>query len=225
MIILIIIVVCCYFYFDKRKFDKSNYKIESGNTYFNTRFNAGNNGEFLTFSKLERISRSSKIVTNVYLPKEDGTTTEIDLVLIHETGIYVFESKNYGGWIFGNEKSKYWTQTFKTGRKEQFYNPIWQNNTHVKHLKTYLPDIADNIFQSIIVFSERCTLKRIEIYSQNIKVINRYKLNSLMDELIRKNGIALTSTEVDDIYRKLKIHTNKSRDFKQKHIESINLKS
>lgn len=37
-------------------------------------------------------------------------TYEIDLIMISETGIYVFESKNYSGWIFGDEKQRYWTQ-------------------------------------------------------------------------------------------------------------------
>lgn len=57
-------------------------------------------------------------MTNLYLPKEDGSTTEIDLIMLSETGILVFESKNYSGWIFGDEKRiKTGPRHFKTDRK------------------------------------------------------------------------------------------------------------
>lgn len=49
--------------------------------------------------------------------------TEVDLIYINTSGIYVIESKNYSGWIFGDFKQKYWTQTFKT-EKHKFYNPV-----------------------------------------------------------------------------------------------------
>lgn len=50
------------------------------------------------------------------MPKTNGETTEIDLILIHETGIYVIESKNYKGWIFESEEQKNWIQTLAAGR-------------------------------------------------------------------------------------------------------------
>ncbi|MDI3478424.1 MAG: hypothetical protein PWQ59_1949, partial [Thermoanaerobacterium sp.] len=51
-----------------------------------TLFDKGNYGEFLTFSYLERLPEYKRLLTNIYVPKEDGTTTEIDLVMIEETG-------------------------------------------------------------------------------------------------------------------------------------------
>ena len=67
------------------------------------------------------------------MPRDDGETTEIDVLMLHTSGIYVFESKNYSGWIFGDEKSKTWTQTLPNGRgrraqKERFLNPIYFKN-------------------------------------------------------------------------------------------------
>lgn len=59
-------------------------------------------------------------MTNLYIPKRDGTITEIDLIMLSQTGIYVFESKNYSGWIFGDEKSKKWMQTLKNKQKTNF---------------------------------------------------------------------------------------------------------
>lgn len=79
------------------------------------------------------------------------------MILIHESGIYVFESKNYGGWIFGDERQHYWTQTLPLGRgrsqKNRFYNPIRQNKGHIKWLSNYL-NLDTKFFYSYIVFSK-----------------------------------------------------------------------
>ena len=103
----------------------SAYKIASGNSFLKTVFDKGNFGEFLTFSYLEKLGDSNKLMTNLYIPKEDGTTTEIDLIMLSHTGIYVFESKNYSGWIFGDEKNRNWIQTLENKQKNRFFNPIW----------------------------------------------------------------------------------------------------
>ena len=85
------------------KFKDSDYRSESGNSFSKTLFDKGNYGEFLTFSYLEKLDILKKLLVNVYVTKDDGSTTEIDLIMICSAGIYVFESKNYSGWIFGNE--------------------------------------------------------------------------------------------------------------------------
>ena len=78
-------------------------------------------------------------------------TTEIDVLMLHRTGIYVLESKNYSGWIFGNEKDASWTQTLPNKDKNHFYNPVRQNKTHIMWLNEML---GNDMSTSIIVFSE-----------------------------------------------------------------------
>lgn len=140
-----------------------------------TIFDKGSYGEFLTFCMLEKAGENN-ILTNIYLPKKDGTTTEIDLLMVDTTGIYVFESKNYSGWIFGDEKSKMWTQSLKGGHKNKFFNPIWQNKGHISALDNYLDGQFSEAFYSYIIFSERCELKKVNFSSSNISVIKRNKL-------------------------------------------------
>ena len=38
-------------------------------------------------------------------------TTQIDHVIISRFGIFVIETKNFTGWIFGSENQKQWTKT------------------------------------------------------------------------------------------------------------------
>lgn len=72
----------------------------------------GRYGEKLTARELKLagiFGKKGKILRNIYLPKENGETAEIDVIYITKKGIFIFESKNYSGWIFGDEKSRYWT--------------------------------------------------------------------------------------------------------------------
>ena len=47
------------------------------------------------------------IYHDLYIRKENGTYTQIDLAVPTPQGIIVFEVKDYSGWIFGNGNSKY----------------------------------------------------------------------------------------------------------------------
>jgi len=204
--IIFILGFCVYHGLKKSNYDKSNYKKESGNNYFGVRMDKGKYGEYLSFNKLEKIKGDHRILTNVYLPKGNGETTEVDLIYIHETGIYVLESKNYSGWIFGDEKSKYWMQTLQNGKKEKFYNPIFQNNTHIKYLIKLL-QIDEKIIKSIIVFSERCTIKKMEVTSEKVKVINRYELNRTIEKLINNSPKIFEAGKIIELYYELKSYT------------------
>ncbi len=206
------------------KYRNSNYKLVSGNSFFKTIFDKGNYGEFLTFTKLEKLSDQNKLLTNLYIPRDDGTTTEVDLVMISPTGIYVFESKNYSGWIFGDEKNKNWTQTLENGQKNRFYNPIWQNKAHINALEAVL-NLNDDAFKSYIIFSERCTLKKINVTSPNVKVIKRDQLIKTIKKDIKDSPELLTPEEVNQIYLSLQKYANVDEVVKQEHIDNIKSKS
>ena len=122
--------------------ESTYYKITK-QPYFALHRNVGLYGEYLTYKKLQSLEKKgAKFLFNVYVPKENGETSEIDVLMICEKGLFVFESKNYSGWIFGTEDQLHWYQTLKKGwgksQKEQFYNPIMQNNSHIKHLTAFL---------------------------------------------------------------------------------------
>ena len=161
---------------------------------------------------------------NLYIPKNNGETTELDVVLLHESGIYVFESKNYSGWIFGTESQQYWTQTLPVGRggsqKNQFYNPILQNKGHLKWIQIFLED-QTLPFYSYIVFSDRCTLKNITLTSAKHYVINRYNLLSAVQQNIAKTGIQLSPEKIDNLFEKLYPFTQIEEAEKMAHITNI----
>lgn len=197
------------------RFYKSDYGSESGLKLFDFLHNTGNFGEGLTFFELEEIPTYSKIITNIYIPTEDGTT-ELDMVYITSSAIYVIESKNYSGWIFGNEKQRNWTSVIYKS-KNKFFNPIWQNKKHIKYLKNVLGEIE---IKSIIVFSNRCEFKKLDV-GDNI-VIKRNKLKETIQNDLGEN--VFTKSQIDGMYRVLKRYSNQSEEVKNLHIKSIEQK-
>lgn len=212
-ILLIIFIVYLFRYLPFIiKYYKSNYKKESDIGILKFLLNIGYFGEGITFIELEKIPIYSKILPNLYIPTEDGTT-EMDLVYITTSGVYVIESKNYSGWIYGSYKQKEWMSNIY-GRKYRFYNPIWQNNNHIKSLEKVLPNIKLN---SLIVFSERCQLKKVNVDKKLVIKRNELKDRILMD----KENKVLSKEEVDNIYNKLKQYGNKTNKEKKEHINRI----
>ncbi|MDG3414701.1 nuclease-related domain-containing protein [Vibrio parahaemolyticus] len=98
------------------------------------------------------------LVNNVTLRMSNGTTTQIDHVLISTKGVFVIESKHYKGWIFGDEKSSKWTQTIR-GRKHQFQSPLRQNYKHVKALEELFDFLPKEAIKSVVVFSGSAEFK------------------------------------------------------------------
>ncbi|WP_124948363.1 nuclease-related domain-containing protein [Sulfuriferula thiophila] len=90
-----------------------------------------------------------RAIHNVTLKTPDGTT-QIDHVFVSRFGVFVVETKNYSGWIFGDENQAMWTQKlFRTNNK--FQNPLRQNFKHIKALES-LTNRPLETFHSVIVF-------------------------------------------------------------------------
>ena len=83
----------------------------------------GKVGENKVARILNSLPREYKVVNNVIIPNQRGTS-QIDHIVLSPYGIFVIETKNYSGWIFGNEQSEKWKQTFKTTQGNYFYNPL-----------------------------------------------------------------------------------------------------
>jgi hypothetical protein len=95
-------------------------------------------------------------IHNVTLPTPDGTT-QIDHIFVSRFGIFVVETKNMKGWIFGGVRQAEWTQKlFRSSFR--FQNPLRQNYKHVKALEAAL-DVPPAIIHSVIVFVGDSTFK------------------------------------------------------------------
>lgn len=82
-------------------------------------------------------SRDYRLIEDVTLPTLDGGTTQVDHIVISRYGVFVIETKNMSGWIFGGERQARWTQVIFNWRS-QFQNPLRQNYRHVKTIQDLL---------------------------------------------------------------------------------------
>ncbi len=227
ILLFVILVFFVIYIIKKRQYEKTEYYQQTKNPYLTVRFNKGFLGEFYTYKSLKSLNGYKRFLFNLYIPKENNETTELDVVLLHESGIYVLESKNYSGWIFGTETQQYWTQTLPAGRgrteKNQFYNPILQNKGHLKWLQAFLEN-QTLPFYSCIVFSDRCTLKNITLTSGKHCVVNRYNLLAAILQNIAKVGANLSPDKIDILFQKLYPLTQVGEAEKIMHIRNVRQK-
>lgn len=186
--------------------------------------NTGQFGEFATEFALTNDNLDGELVVlkNLYVPLQ-GKTTEIDLLMIHEKGIFVFESKNYSGWIFGSSDQLNWTQSLQNGEKNKFYNPIRQNRTHIKALSEYLGKPMSE-FTSYIIFSERCTLKKVPEDTDDIIIVRRPNMLKKLRATLKTAQSKYDHDEIQSMANRLISLTNKDALEKQQHIENIKTK-
>lgn len=115
-------------------------------------------GEFIVnvSAKLFLDKEKYHLIKNVTLPT-DGGSTQIDHIIVSRYGVFVVETKNIKGWIFGNANQKMWTQQIYK-HKNKFQNPLHQNYKHTKVLGELLGLSETQLF-SVVVFVGDSTFK------------------------------------------------------------------
>ena len=140
----------------------------------------------------------------------DKRTTQIDHILINSGGVFVIETKNYSGRIYGQEQALEWTQVLRYGKvKHKLYNPLKQNKTHAYHVSNLLENKPPII--PVVVFVQG-----------NINFINAYGVYTLSDlkKLIQSTPEALTEEEMEALYDKL-LDANDDSITNAEHISNI----
>lgn len=131
----------------------------------------------------------------------NGLMSQIDHVVVSKYGVFVIETKNYKGWIFGSENAYEWTQVI-FNNKYKLYNPLKQNLGHVKALQANLADYPNLDYFPIVVFTGSARLK----VNSSYPVIKFYRL---LKTIKRSNEINISEFTRDEIYNLLlKINGN-----------------
>ena len=141
-------------------------------------------------------------------------------MVISETGIYVFECKNYSGTILGKKDEREWSVVYDNGDLKKFYSPILQNKGHIRSLSDIL-GIPKEMFRSVIVFSGHTNLNGVEYARENTSV---FCVDTLAKELRAKTASAehvFSSQEVDEIYSWMVPYTEVSYEDRIKHLNRV----
>ena len=214
-----------------RKFRKTTYHKLTHNSYQKIQDDKGAYGEYQIYQNLASYERDgARFLFNCYLPWRSGETTEIDALMIHHSGIYVFESKNYGGTISGRPVDDSWIQTLPGKRNSKiqnsFFNPILQNRSHINCLKQLLPKEFFTRkkgvpIYSVIAFSDHCDLKAVARQTIEYVVTTYSSLPKTVATLASKNRRALSSAEVTQIAKLLSPYMHVSTAQKRQHNEEV----
>lgn len=205
-----------------KKYQESTYYKQTQVDYYDLHHgDIGRYGEFLVYDELKSLEKEGiRLLFNTYIPKPDETTSEVDVIIISKCGIFVVESKNYSGWIFGDKYKKMWMQMLRGGSKNQFYNPIWQNHSHCKYLKELL-NIDESCLTSYIVFSDRCEFKKVPSNTLECKVIHRQHLLHYIKEDMNSRQEIFSDLDIINMYELAYPLTKVDDQVKLKHIENI----
>ncbi|PFV84060.1 nuclease-related domain-containing protein [Bacillus thuringiensis] len=167
-------------------------------------------------SKLDQVRY--RVLHDVTVYTEYGDTTQIDHIVIAETGIFVIETKNYEGRIYGSEKAARWAQGIFR-KKHSFQNPFRQNYKHMKAIEWVMDQQLPCI--SIAAFHSKCSLKRVNVHSKHKHVLYYNDLKKCVESYI---DVKLTKDEVEHIYQTILRANITDKDIKNKHVKYLHNK-
>lgn len=153
------------------------------------------------------------VINDMLFDTKNGNSCQIDHIYINTNGIWVIETKNYSGRIYGNLDDEEWIQVLAYGQKKhKFYNPVKQNSTHIRKLSEYLG--INNIFHNIICFSNNADLSC-------LSVTNIFVIGNIGSIKTLQTGIELNYEQMEFYYNRLLELKNSSRISKEEHISRI----
>lgn len=131
-------------------------------------------GEFWVKRELRKLNNDYKIINDVMIRTSDGRTHQIDHLVISKYGIFVIETKQYNGYLIGNDYDKKWQ--FKTYRKTYYINnPVHQNYGHIQALKEVL-NIEEEKLIPIVCISSNAKLRiNSNVVVRITKLLNKIK--------------------------------------------------
>jgi hypothetical protein len=190
---------------------------ESNNNFQKTPSDIGSYEESLVYQQLCKFFPIDSIFTNVYLDSVNTTETQVDIIALDYSGIYIFEVKNYSGYIFGDDNNKYWTQVLNRKTKYKFYSPIRQNFAHEKALERYL-NVGSSKIHSIIVFDDRAKLEKT---FQTHTVINFSNLPNAIYSTRKTSRCDLQIEEISTYKNALRMKMFANEDTMKQHISEV----
>ncbi|MGH0590253.1 nuclease-related domain-containing protein [Bacillus mycoides] len=176
----------------------------------------GKAGEKLVKRILSKLNPESYYVLHdVTVHTEYGDTTKIDHIVIAETGVFVIETKNYEGWIYGDEKAERWTKGIFR-KKQSFQNPFRQNYKHTKAIEWVMEQQLPCI--SIVAFHPKCSLKRVNVHSKDKHVLYSNNLKKCIESY---TDVQLTKDEIQHIYQTILRANITDKDIEKRHVKYL----
>jgi hypothetical protein len=188
----------------------------------------GELGEYKINIQLDQLPAGCKYISDIMVSKKGSRSgySQIDHVIVSPQAIFVIETKNYNGKIKGSREDLNWT----VNGRFKMYNPIKQNNGHIKALQPILSSYSSLSYVSIVSFTMRCRfsidpiLRKIEsdelvVYDVELSEYILRKINRIQ---ATATSPMLTGEEVDDIIHRLQQANITDPLLRMEHVEKLN---
>lgn len=171
-------------------------------------------GELIVSTAIKKTATEDKVqylINDVILKDETGKTSQIDHILINQNGVYIIETKNYKGTIYGDEWDFNWIQELNNGDQYEFYSPVRQNQTHINMVKKAL-QMQVPVY-SIIIF--------VRGNIDNVNSNKVYKLKAFTENIKYNEKIRISVETVEEVYTILQDYKDNPRATMREHIDNI----
>jgi hypothetical protein len=147
---------------------------------------------------------------DVIVPTRNGTA-QIDHLLVSPYGLFIVETKNLKGWIFGSEDQAKWTQSLY-GKSFSFQNPLRQTYRQKKVLSEFL-QIEEGVIHTVIYFVGQCKFKT--------KMPSNVLRSGLSRYIKKHKNIELSTASINAIMHKINTHVSGSKLTTRDHVKSL----
>lgn len=181
----------------------------------------GDYGERRVSSYLEDLPCEEYQVLNDLLIREGSYTTQVDHIILSRYGIFVLETKNVHGKVYGSSNAEFWKQylpdtgykRFGTTQEHQLRNPIWQNAGHIKSLRRLVFGNDVPIY-GVVVFSDSVNLF---VTAEQPVLLMR----EVVPYILRHHDKELSSAQVNQYRRRLLEVISTTESDREHHLENV----
>lgn len=203
LLLIVTIMIGILFALRLYSFENSEFRKITGHSLYSIWANPHVKNTYKLVQSLKYLQGEHKLLVNVAF---NGAIKNIDAIVIHESGIYIFSIQSMNGWIYGREQDGQWAQAVhKQDKLNTFENPINEMKRAVLNLKESLTNVKEDLFHSIVLFTDSCSLKKIMTKSNNVTVI---KVNELKRFWKKRTDKKLTVEDIQKIHHSLEQFVN-----------------
>lgn len=173
----------------------------------------GDQGELKLSSVLKSLPNYYHVIDNILLKTTKGST-QIDHTIVSPFGMFIIETKNHKGMIFGDTCGQVWTQVLKNGHF-RMYSPVLQNNGHMAHLSKQI-NVPLKYMQGAIVFTNE------DANLENVVCPWCLNVDQLYHFILQYDTRIFTDKQMIEIIKRIDKVNIDSYINRQKHINFVN---
>lgn len=162
-------------------------------------------------------ARDYIILEDLTLPTVSGTT-QVDHIVLSRFGVFVIETKNMSGWIFGGKTQASWTQVMRS-HKSQFQNPLRQNYHHIKVVQNLLGLRLEQL-ENLVAFVGTAVPKT------EMPANVFWHKRDLLSYIASRKTVQFTEDEVLEFERKLRVGAlEANKETRRAHVQHVREKA